>query len=211
MNAVITDVYETGAGIHAVLCIAGEDDRDLRFRPSLWLEAGVHAGDTLDQEALETLLALSTLTEAIDRAEALIANSIYSRKRLVTRLRRYGFSQDVCERAADYCVSEGYIKEKEQARRLALAYCRTKHWGRRRIVAELIARGYEKEHALTAADRIPDAVYETSLRALMEKKYPAPAEDAAAHRRRTASLSRMGWSYEEIKRAGKVISWEEEE
>ena len=144
MQYQIADVYETRAGISVVLSCDDEDEADktLLFKPSLWLEEGLQAGDVLDEESMEHLSATAQFCQAIARAEGLLASTDYSRTRLIYRLMRYGFDRSVCERAADYMIEKGYIREMEQAPRIARFYCKNKHWGKKRIAAELMGRGY---------------------------------------------------------------------
>ena len=104
MQYQITDIYETRAGISVVLsCDDGDEaEKTLLFKPSLWLEEGLQAGDIVDEEGIEHLCATAQFCQAIARAEGLLANSDYSRTRLIYRLMRYDFERAVCERAADY-------------------------------------------------------------------------------------------------------------
>ena len=55
MQYQITDIYETRAGISVVLsCDDGDEaEKTLLFKPSLWLEEGLQAGDIVDEEGIE--------------------------------------------------------------------------------------------------------------------------------------------------------------
>ncbi len=203
MQYQITDVYETRAGISVVLSCDGEDEgeKTLLFKPSLWFEAGLQAGDALDEEKMDQLSATAQYCQAIARAEGLLASSDYSRMRLIHRLMRYGFGRPICERTADYMVEKGYIREEEQTLRIARFYCKNKHWGRKRIAAELMGRGYCHDAVMHALDSLSDADYLTSLVQLVEKKYSAPCVDERERQKRIAALTRLGFTYGEIQRA----------
>lgn len=203
MQYQIADVYETRAGISVVLSCDDEDEADktLLFKPSLWLEEGLQAGDVLDEESMEHLSATAQFCQAIARAEGLLASTDYSRTRLIYRLMRYGFDRSVCERAADYMIEKGYIREMEQAPRIARFYCKNKHWGKKRIAAELMGRGYCHDAVMCALNSLSDAEYLASLLQLIEKKYPNPCEDERERQKRVAALARLGFTYAEIQRA----------
>ena len=113
MEYLIKDLFENRAGISAVIaCIDGEEeDRTLLFKPSLWVEEALQVGDTIGEDRMETLCATAQYCQVLARAEGLLANSDYSRNRLVHRLMRFGFPKEVCERAADTMVEKGYIGE----------------------------------------------------------------------------------------------------
>lgn len=212
MQYQITDIYETRAGISVVLsCDDGdESEKTLLFKPSLWLEEGLQAGDVVDEEGIEHLYATAQFCQAIARAEGLLANSDYSRTRLIYRLMRYDFERAVCERAADYMIEKGYIREADQTLRIARFYCKSKHWGKKRIAAELMGRGYCHKAVMDALNSLSDEEYFSSLLQLVEKKYAAPCTDDKEKQKRIAALSRLGFSFAEIQRAFEEIGALEE-
>jgi len=212
MQYQITDVYETRSGISAVLsCDEGDGtEKTLLFKPSLWLEEKLQAGDILDEERMEQLCSTAQYCQAIARAEGLLANSDYSRTRLIHRLMRFGFDRSVCERAADYMIEKGYIRETDQTLRIARFYCKSKHWGKKRIAAELMGRGYCHDAVMNALNSLSDEEYFASLMQLVEKKYSTPCTDDKEKQKRIAALSRLGFSFGEIQRAFEELELEKE-
>ena len=97
-------------------------------------------------------------------------------------------------------VEHGYIKEDEQARRITKFFCVRKHWGKKRIAAELMGRGYERRVIFAALDTVSEDEYFDSLMSLVEKKYAEPAE-GDERQKRIAALSRLGFSFADIDRA----------
>ena len=202
MEYQIKDVYENRAGISAVIVCIDEaaEEQTLLFKPSLWVEEALQVGDTFDEVRMEALCATALYCQALARAEGLLANSDYSRNRLVYRLLRFGFPKEVCERAADNMVEKGYIREKEQALRTARFYCKVKHWGKKRIAAELMGRGYGRDAVRHALNAVTEEEYFAALMKLVEQKYPRPSADDKERQKRIAALMRMGYSYSEIER-----------
>lgn len=203
MQYQITDVYETRAGISAVLsCDDGDmTEKTLLFKPSLWMDEKLQVGDVLDEERMEQLCSTAQYCQAIARAEGLLANSDYSRTRLIHRLMRFGFDRSICERAADYMIEKGYIREVDQTLRIARFYCKSKHWGKKRIAAELMGRGYCHDAVMNALNSLTEEEYFSSLVQLVEKKYSTPCADENEKQKRVAALSRLGFSFTEIQRA----------
>lgn len=68
-------------------------------------------------------------------------------KGLAMRLSRKGVSQDAAAFAVKRMRELGYINERKQAERYAAVMSRRSLWGERRIVRELVARGYTPEDA----------------------------------------------------------------
>ena len=67
------------------------------------------------------------------------------RKKLVLKLERKGHDRESAQIAADMLVQAGYIDEYELVHSAMLHACRDKCYGRRRIIAELYEKGFERE------------------------------------------------------------------
>lgn len=200
MANIITKVYETRAGI-SVEVQQGEETTTVLFAKDLWLESGFEKGQKLTKKELDSLFAEAEFSRCLARALTLLAQSDYSVKRLIVRLRHYEFDDEVSGRVAEYCVKKGYINEEEQCRRIVKFHCIRKHWGKKRIAAELIARGYDRTVLFEALDILTDEEVHRSLMAVVSQKYAEPAEDKAEKEKRIAALARLGYSYSEISSA----------
>ena len=172
MTYTIAHVYETRAGISVEITCNEENTNTttILFKPSFWLEEKLAVGDSIDDERLQSLRDTAELCCAVARAESLLASSDYSRRRLINRLLHYKHEQSVCEAAADYMVGHGYINETEQTKRITKFYCQRKHWGKKRIAAELMGRGYERAVIFKALDSVSEEEYYTSLMRLISEK-----------------------------------------
>lgn len=203
MTYTIENIYETRAGI-SVEIICNEDPKENKtflFKTSFWDGEGLSQGDTVDEDRFESLRHTADICCAVARAESLLSNSDYSRRRLVVRLMHYNIEKDICEAAADYMVEHGFINEEEQTKRITKFYCQRKHWGKKRIAAELMGRGYDRKVIFSALSCISDEEYFNSLMRLVSEKYHTPPKDRHEKELRIASVSRMGYSTEEILRA----------
>lgn len=202
MNYTLTAIDDTRAGISAEIICNDDGERTiLLFKPSVWKEEGVKKGECFDDEVMQQLRNAADFSRAIARAEGMLASSDYSRQRLISRLLHYNLPRDICEKTAEYMIEHGYINEEDQTKRITRFFCIRKHWGKKRIAAELMGRGYDRKVIFASLATVSDEEYFNSLMAYVEKKYPEPCEDKAERERRIASLSRLGYSISEINRA----------
>lgn len=206
MTYILTKVYESKLGINCEFtpsdCIeSGEGKTTLLFRVSDWYEARLHEGDTVSGEQYESLYETSNLCRAIARAEKMLSSSDYSRAKLISRLTRYDIDKSHAEAAADLMVEKGYINEEEQTKRIARYFCLKKYWGKKRIAAELMGRGYERKVIFAALDAVTPEEYAYALRRLITQKFKEPPQDRREQDNRIAALCRMGFSISEIMEA----------
>ena len=68
-----------------------------------------------------------------------------SRKKLVYKLEKRGHDRESACRAADMLAEAGYIDEYELVHSAMLHACHDKCYGRRRIIAELYEKGFDRE------------------------------------------------------------------
>lgn len=128
----------------------------LSVPPSLYERIGSPcAGDTLSAAATSELAHESEYLAACRHALRILEYGDNNARTLRDKLARKGISREVACEAVERMVSLGYIREGEQARRLAVGYARRNLWGERKIVSALTAKGYSRADAETA---VRDAV-----------------------------------------------------
>ena len=144
---IVKSVSESPAGI--LICLQTKRDADVReekeaeeidllIARDLWKWGrAVRAKDEIDEETFLEMEYRATLSRAIARVRGILSYSGQSRSGLINRLRQYGFSDEICEKGAEYAVAHGLICEESQAERSVDVFLHRKYWGRRRIRAEL--------------------------------------------------------------------------
>ena len=100
------------------------------------------AGDLLDDEGLSFLAEKEGEGQALKKAVSLLSYGDNSATGLYRKLRRHGYNRESAEAAVGRMVEKGYIREEEQAYRLAVSCATHKLWGRRRILSALREKGY---------------------------------------------------------------------
>ena len=119
-----------------------------------------------------------------------------SRKKMVYKLTKKGHDRESAEAAADMLVRAGYIDEFELIHEAMLHACRDKCYGRRRIVAELYQKGFERED-IREAFRLYESEldYDEARRKLLLMKFGSEeptAQDIKQKQKIQATLYRYG-------------------
>lgn len=205
----IISVVRTPAGISTVIAPQDDGEREtLLLSGEFWTPLGLSLGDTVDEGTLGEIRQAELLSRAVSRSMKILAGSDHSRSQLMRKLKAFGFEEVVAGLAADYAEEHGYIHEERQALAAAESFVRHKFWGRKRIAAELLMRGYKKSAILYATDHISDEAYMTALHVLLDRKYKI-AMGKEDRDRLFASLYRQGFSLSEINAAVKELENEQ--
>ena len=160
---------------------------------------GIEEGDLIGDEELFSLSHASDLTVAVTKALDALSYSSMSRHALTDKLRfKYKFTRSLAEEAADYAVKRHYIDEESQAKRIADVSVRTKFWGRRRIAAYLVSKGYPADVADDAAGSIKGEEYRTALSKIIDKKAGCSL-DEAEYKKLVSALIRLGHDPSDVK------------
>lgn len=203
---VVTAVRDTPSGIYCDFTPENEkgergDPINLLVPISAYYDAHLREGKAVSDECFEEIFEASGIAEAQKKAEWILSGGDNSKKQLVLKLSRSGIDKSYAEKAAIIMEERGFIDEFAQAERIAKGYCRRKYWGKKRIMQELLQKGYEKNAVLAAAGFITKEEYKASLNTVIERKYPNPPEDKREKDKRIAALIRLGYSISEITEA----------
>ena len=150
--------------------------------------------DPVDDASYRAIARAEEMTAAVSKALDALSYSPLSRKALIEKLRyKYKIDPDVAEEAADYTAEKHLLDEEKQASKIAEAAVKRKLWGKSRVVADLMSKGYPKDISHAAADSIDISQYSEALMSAAEKKLRSSksADDA---KRAVASLVRLGHS-----------------
>ena len=198
----ITDIGRAG-GLFSVKIVTPDGDAVTCLAAKEFFEPlGISEGDDIGEEAFEALRRSAALTGAVSKTLDVLSRSDVSRKALTDKLKyKYDIDAGSAEFAADYVTERGYLDEDAAARRSAARYVRRKRWGRRRVAADLISKGYPREGSVAAAASVPDEEYREALDELIRRRYPSPLRDPAEIRRAVSALIRLGHEPDRIKEA----------
>ena len=153
-------------------------------------------------ERMSELEFLSEVSAAYGSACASFAYSPSSMRALWLKLvQRKGFAREVADRAIELVKERGFVDEEQIALRRA-ELCVGKKWGRTRIMMQLKRDGFEDGALSSVREYLDDEVdFVENCAALIQKKYGEIPDDRRAREKIYASMSGMGYTGEQIKRA----------
>lgn len=156
---------------------------------------------------------LAFLTDEVNSRRAflkacdLLALRDHSSRELLTKLRQKGYGEGA-EQAVEKLMEEGYVDDERFARAYAAELVRVKHFGKRRIVTELLKKGIDPSLARDIADETEVDEYEILV--ALKRKYGRCLDTEKGVRRAVNGLAAMGYGYSEIKQAIETIKEEAE-
>ena len=151
----------------------------------------------------ETVLELrreDRICAALGAGLRMLGSNGCSARHLIQKLRMRGYDPEVAGEATAILSQKGYLREEEGALREAEKGI-AKLWGDRRILADLSAKGYTGSALKYAAARLRTEDGASRCAALIAKRRIRISADEAELRRLFASLTRYGYTSEEIRAA----------
>ena len=140
------------------------------------LSSRFQVGTEITDEELHELLAASDANRAKEKALYLIAHRDHSKKELVDKIRRTA------------------------SRRYASELFQRKYFARKRVEYELKQKGIDPDFIEELLEELePEPVGQ--IGALVERKYLRALDDERGRRRTVAALQRLGYRWEDIRRA----------
>lgn len=154
-------------------------------------------GREIDDDDLHTCLQESEMKRCKDKAMWLISFRDHSRRELFDKLRR-DYCDEICEAAVARMEELGLIDDERYAKRYSADLVNIKHLSERGVRQKLREKGIDRD----LIDEIVDGLFideEEQIRAVIEKKYARVLQDEKGRRRAVNTLTRMGFSYADIK------------
>ena len=133
------------------------------------------------------------------KAYASLSRGDFSKKSLARRLCEKGADKEAAQEIAQLMADRGYVNDLEYAKRLCRTYSIEKHFGKRRVMQELYARGIDRETAQKATEEIALADRD-NIMLLFEAKYEHTDITEQKNRKKVAdALARAGYGWEDIR------------
>ncbi len=154
----------------------------------------------IDEETYERLEEAAELCRAMRCGENLLSYGANSEQMLARKLARKGFSREVAQRAVAKLSELGLIREEEDLKReVERSLC--KLWGKKRIAAHLWNRGFGEDAMKTLPELLQEVDFAENCAILIKKHYGSLPQDRQEQSRMIASLSRYGYTLQEIRDA----------
>lgn len=152
----------------------------------------------ISQRKLNEIERVADVGRAIQKAYEILSYTINSRRMMIQKLRRRGFTKEQAEIAVRELESQNFLNEVEDAKMEAEA-CLHKLWGRRRIVAHIRSRGYNKTAQQEVEKLLNEVDFEDQCQKLIMMRYGMVPVEKEERQRMYIALSRFGYSLEVIR------------
>ena len=167
-----------------------------------WYSCGYVSGDEISEKELAAFKDAASSRRAFNAGADLIARREHSAKELKEKLMRK-FSEQDAESAVERLCELGLVNDERFAQMYAKELFERKGMGKRRISYELALKGIDSGTIQTVTEEIfaDDENNIQRIVDIIEKKYYNIGTDEKVRRRAWAALQRLGYSYDEIRRA----------
>lgn len=166
------------------------------------LKSKYRLGSEITDEELHELIQKSDERRAHEKALYLLEHRNHSKKELENKIARTAASREAAKAAAEHMEEIGLLDDEKFARDFAEMLFNRKKYGARRVKQELYLKGIDRDiisEILNEYSDIDDT--EEKIHSVLKRKYPDFAEDEKIKRRSLAGLQRLGYSFDEIRRA----------
>ena len=164
------------------------------------LTSGYRIGKEITDEELHELIRQSDARRAREKALYLLSYRDHSKKELEEKIKRSGTSGEAAQTAALRMEEIGLVNDEDFARRYASELMRRKYFSQTRTEYELQKKGIDRDliHAIIEEMAVDPA---QQLGELIARKYARNCKDEKGRRRTVAALQRLGYRWEDIRRA----------
>lgn len=195
----ITDVrpLDGGSAVRLSLTLSEgghTEKRSFTLSDRQYFECGRPKEGEISPETFDLLESLSAKHEAVRTGAYLLQFAPANRAALKRKLRARGISSEDAGEAAEELAARGYLDEEKQAERLILRYA-ARLYGRRRIEAELLHRGYPRETVTSAFEVCAGEIDFAQNRKKLLRQHFAGQDltDPAVRQKAIALLRRYGY------------------
>ena len=168
---------------------------------ALSLEIGEIGG-----EIAEDIEYYASVARGYHSAMSSFAYAPSSLRALENKLINKDFDRDIAHEAVEIVRSRGYIDECAIAARRAQLLV-DKKWGRSRIISKLREEGFGSEALRSGVAELDEVDFAENCAEIIKKKYGELSEDPYERNKALASLSRMGYSSADIRKAIKLLEY----
>ena len=158
----------------------------------------------INVDKYEEIVREAKIAAAYKKGLVFLGYGSHSKKTLYYKLKSRGFDDDATNEAILMLCQSGYINEDSSCLREA-EKCIAKLWGKKRIVSHLYSKGFSEISINEALGELGDIDYAENCKKLILRDHKhsltAAREDKATASKLIASLTRMGYSFSEIKNA----------
>lgn len=213
MTITLTSLRALGSGdeISVSIEIADGTNKEIKkliILSSQYTSLNIGRGE-ISREQFDEIERAEKIASAYKKGLYLLGYGACSRKKLKFKLKTKGFDDEVANEAVEMLMAVGYLNENSDALREAELGL-SKLWGKKRIIAQLYAKGFSDDAVRSAADFLEDIDFIENCALLIKRNYMRQLNSALGDKnammKLVATLSRMGYSFSEIKEASDMVA-----
>ena len=178
---------------------AGQEDVEFLLMREHVEELALEVGP-IGEDTLPELEYYGEVARAYGSACSSFAYGPSSIRALRKKLALKGYPKDVCDDAMACVRARGFVNEEEIACRRAQLFVE-KHWGRSRICRKLREEGFDEGSFAAVGAFLDEVDFSEHCATLIRKRFGEVPEDRHERDRMCASLTSMGYSASDIRRA----------
>ncbi|MDD2954842.1 MAG: regulatory protein RecX [Oscillospiraceae bacterium] len=191
-----------------------EGEYALMLNEETLLTEKIRAGVEVTPQRLDELQKKAELRRTRERALYLLEKKSYAKEELTQKLARTS-CRETAETVAARMEELGLLNDEDYARRFADHLWRFKGYGAGRIRQEMSRKGLDRELISRELERLGEENTEEDvaqkLCALIDRKYLRFLDDPKGRNKTIQALQRLGYAYEDIRRALQYYDHSEEE
>lgn len=169
----------------------------LKLDTQTLLENRIKIGTVLDDDELKLLIEKSNTRRAKEKALWLISYRDHSKKELTDKIAK-DCDRTSAEAAVERMQELGLVNDEAYARRYAQQLLEVKHLSIKGVKYKLIEKGIDRALIDDILSEF-DVDSKEQIREIIDKKYARSLSDEKGKRRAFSGLSRMGFSFGDIK------------
>ena len=194
-----------GQGGRILLKIASPDGKTeaLSVSPEAYRRLAIKKGE-LTAEEYESIARESEREAALAKGLRVLAYGANSPKQLKDKLRRAGISRENAESVTSELAEKGYLRENEDAARIAESLL-GRGWGLKRIISSLRAKGYSQAACEFAEESLSEVDFFEACERVAKAKFKNLTADRTEVQKAIAKLVALGYNVSEAKAAVSAI------
>ncbi len=181
-----------------------DDEYRMTVDGTFWYSEKWHNLEDIDEEELAALENAVNSRRAFLNGMNLLSRRAHGKKELINKLAQK-HSREASEDAVQKLEELGLIDDEKFAEALADELLRRKKYAPRRIEAELIMKGIDRQIAEDTVNSLDKDDFNRII-LLLNSKYKNYLSDEKGLRRAQNGLFRMGYSYSDIRKALKEVT-----
>lgn len=175
-----------------------------------WYSEKYRNAKEITETELTELISSVSFRRAYNKALDFLSRRMYSEKELARKLREKDFNDEAIDGAIQRCKELLLLNDERYAEVLSEQLYNNKHFGTKRILQELSARGVNREIAQNAVENL-DKDEVNSIILLLQNKFRGKIADEKGKQRTINTLLRYGYKYSDIKNAFNSLDINSEE